>query len=116
MRTRILTNALIVVISSVMAPGCLINSSSETIVQPDAERCTVDFESDDALSIFQAKVQRRYEHGKGLKSTSSFAIPFVIHTKNRRVLSENAFYNLQVAKADVDGNGMITLAEARVYD
>ena len=116
MRQNRIVQALIVAITSVMVPSCLFSSTSDTIVHPDAERRTTRFENDEALIAFQATVHRRYERGKGVKSSSSFAIPFVVHSESRQVLSENAFYNEQVTKADVDGDGAITLIEARAYD
>jgi len=75
----------------------------------------VDFESEEALSTFQRTVRQRYEAGGGVVEKSGFAIPFVIATGERRVLSENAFYNGEVAKADADGDGKISDAEARAY-
>jgi hypothetical protein len=95
--------------------GCLINSSNEKVVQPDAKRVAVDFESEQALATFQKAVAARYAGDGGVVSRSGFAIPFVIGASEKRVLSENAFYNAQVVKADADGDGRLSEAEARVY-
>lgn len=95
--------------------GCLINSSKEKIIEPDAPRMTINFESETAMQMFQKKVSEHYEAGDGVQSRSDFGIPFVIGTSETKVLSENAFYNAQVKKTDVNGDGTITQAEARVY-
>jgi hypothetical protein len=97
------------------AGGCLINSGSEKVVDSDAKRLKVDFESEEALTTFQRAVRERYEAGGGVVSKSGFAIPFVIAAGERRVLSENAYYNGEVAKADANGDGKIADAEARAY-
>jgi hypothetical protein len=95
--------------------GCLINSGSEKVVESDAKRLKVDFETEDGLSTFQRTVRQRYEAGGGVVGTSGFAIPFVVAVGEKRVLSENAYYNGEVAKADANGDGKISDAEARAY-
>jgi hypothetical protein len=102
-------------ICAVAAGGCLINSSSEKVLEPDAPRTTVQFESEKAMAAFQKEVQGRYRSGGGERGSGAFAIPFVIAVAEKRVLSENAFYNTQVRNADVNGDGTISDAEARVY-
>ena len=95
--------------------GCLINSASREVIEPDAPRTTVQFQSEKAMATFQKEVHGRYRAGAGEQGSGAFAVPFVMAVSETRVLSENAFYNTQVRKADVDGNGTITEAEARVY-
>jgi hypothetical protein len=95
--------------------GCLINSSSERVVEPDAPRTGVQFESETAMATFQKEAEHRYRAGGGVQGRGGFGIPFVIGVSEKRVLSENAFYNTQVRKADVNGDGSISDAEARVY-
>ena len=97
------------------AGGCLINSASEKVIEPDAPRTTVNFESEKAMASFQKAVNNRYRSGGGERGSGAFAIPFVIAVAEKRVLSENAFYNTQVRNADVNGDGTISDAEARVY-
>src|SRR5436189_199191 len=58
---------------------------------------------------------QRHEAGGGVVGTSGFAIPFVVADGEKRVLSENAYYNGEVAKADANGDGKISDAEARAY-
>ena len=95
--------------------GCLINSSNTKVIEPDAPRTSVQFQSETAMAKFQKAAENRYRAGGGERGSGSFAIPFVIAASETRVLSENAFYNTQVRKADVDGDGTISDAEARVY-
>ena len=95
--------------------GCLINSSNEKVVEPDAKRIAVDFESEQSLETFQKAANARYASGGGVVGKSGLAIPFVIAASERRVLSENAFYNAQVRKADTNGDGVVSNVEARVY-
>ena len=95
--------------------GCLINSSRTKVIEPDAPRMSVQFQSETAMAAFQKAAENRYRTGGGERGSGAFAIPFVIAASETRVLSENAFYNTQVRKADVDGDGSISEAEARVY-
>ncbi len=95
--------------------GCLINSESEVVVDRDAPRVAVSFENDEAMTLFQQEVERRRRRGDASQGKSGFAIPFLIATSEKRVLSDNAFYNQQVEKADVNRDGWINLAEAKAY-
>src|SRR5687768_13613113 len=95
--------------------GCLINSSNREVIEPDAKRMAVQFESEKAMAGFQKEVYHRYRAGGGEQGSGAFAVPFVMAVSETRVLSENAFYNRQVHKADVNGDGTISDAEARVY-
>jgi hypothetical protein len=100
---------------AVAGGGCLINSSSKKVLEPDAPRMSVQFQSETAMAKFQKAVDHRYLAGGGEQGSGAFAVPFVIAASETRVLSENAFYNTQVRKADVNGDGSISDAEARVY-
>lgn len=102
-------------VCAVAGGGCLINSASKKVVEPDAPRMSVQFQSETAMAKFQREVENRYRAGGGEQGSGAFAVPFVIAASETRVLSENAFYNTQVRKADVNGDGSISDAEARVY-
>ena len=103
-----------VVVVAAVSGGCLINSSREKVLEPDAPRTTVNFESEEALASFQKEVATRYPEGSE-QNSSFFGVPFVVGISTTKVLSENAFYNAQVRKADADGDGTISNAEARAY-
>src|SRR5262245_6175247 len=113
MRAAVAGSALVVSCASLQS--CLFSPISERILEPDPARRTVRFESDAGLEQFQRTVVRCYRNGAAVRSQSEFAIPFVLHTESREVLSENAYYNEQVAKADVDGDGVLSDAECRAY-
>ena len=102
-------------VCAIAGGGCLINSASEKVIEPDAQRMSVQFESEKGMAAFQKEANSRYRAGGGERGSGALAIPFVIAAAEKRVLSENAFYNTQVRKADVNGDGMISDAEARVY-
>ena len=95
--------------------GCLFTSASEKVIEPDAPRKSVQFESETAMAAFQKEADNRYLAGGGERGSGAFCIPFVVAIAETRVLSENAFYNMQVRKADANGDGTISDAEARVY-
>jgi hypothetical protein len=95
--------------------GCLINHESEVVIDREAPRAAVNFENDEAMTLFQEEIARRKRRGDASLGKSGFAIPFIIATSEKRVLSENAFYNQQVEIADVNRDGWISLAEAKAY-
>jgi hypothetical protein len=101
--------------TALILPGCLFTSHSDRVIEPGAARQTVKFESGTGLAQFQAAVEKRFKAGEAVHSESDFAIPFVIHAETRETLSENAFYNDQITKADVDGDGLISDDESRAY-
>ena len=97
------------------AGGCLINAEGERIVREKEPRRTIDFESETGLERFQQAVQQRGSWSSRYQGESSFGIPFIIGIEQRRVISENAFYNDQVTAADVNGDGTLSDAEVRGY-
>lgn len=94
--------------------GCLVNSHGEKVVGEAEQRKAVDFENDTAVRIFTETVKDRYPDSKDL-GKSRFAIPFLIAASEKRVLSENAFFNREVQRADLDADGEISEAEARAH-
>ena len=104
-----------VAVCALAGGGCLVNSATTKVLEPDAPRMSVKFQSETGMAAFQKAAENRYRAGGGERGSGSFAIPFVVAAAETRVLSENAFYNTQVRKADVDGDGSISDAEARVY-
>ena len=96
--------------------GHLVSSSRVSVLEPDAQRVGVGFESPHAESEFQAALAQRYARGDAVKRhTASSTIPLLWGSEDRAVLSENGFFNEQVALADGDRNGTISDAEADAY-
>lgn len=103
------------VIAAALLSGCLVSTSSTQVAEPEAERAAVAFESDRALAVFQDQVHALYADGDAELSKSSWGVPLLYGSSERTVLSENAHYNQQIARADVDADGVITEAEAATY-
>jgi len=93
-------------------PGCLFHSQHDKVVECDAIRTAVAFENDAAMQRFQHTVNARYAHGAAVQSESDFCIPFLIAVEERRVLSESAWWNTEVVRADADADGTISEAES----
>ena len=95
--------------------GCLINAGGDAIVRRSEDRVAVNFESEPGLVGFQQAVRLRGDEDGRYLGKSQFAIPFLIDVDQRRVLSENAFYNDQVKAADVNADATLSDAEVRAY-
>ncbi len=108
------TSAAVLCLVCLLCGGCLISSSGEKIVQADAKRQAVEFASEAGMIDFTQAVEQRYPHKSHL-GNSSFAVPFLIGISERKVLSENAFFNLQVDNADLNKDGILSDAEVNAY-
>ena len=95
--------------------GCLFNATGEKVVRGREERRKIDFESEQALVDFESTVRRRDTSMTRNQGQSQVMIPFILYVDQTRVLSSNAFYNDEVAAADVDGDGILSDAEVRAY-
>ena len=71
------------------------------ILNPTVQRSPVVFESDQAMSAFESALAARYAGGAADLPPGR--------------LSQNAFFNREIAEADVDGDGIISDAEALRY-
>ena len=78
--------------------GC---ASKGRVLNPTVGTTPVLFESDGAREAFSDEIEQRYEAG---------AAKLPVGT-----LSKNAFYNQQVQRADLDGDGIISDSEAFRY-
>ena len=96
----------------VAAGGCIV-SARETEVRADEPRLIARFESDDGLARFQRVVRERAEWDREVGG-SAVVLPFVVLARGE-TLSRNAFYNDQLAAADVDADGLIRDAEVDGY-
>jgi hypothetical protein len=66
------------------------------------------------MTTFVNAVNSRYP-GERDMGRSFFGIPFIIGASSHSVLSENAYFNAQVKRADLNDDGTISDAEARAY-
>jgi hypothetical protein len=98
----------------VCSNGCLVFHSRERVVREDEPRRSVRFSSTRAQRDFNTtaldpKDRRRND------STSVLGVPFVMFYYNSTKLSDNAWYNDQLADCDGDGDGLITDTEVVAY-
>jgi hypothetical protein len=99
-----------------LSDGHLLSTSRVAVLEPDARRVQVRFESPRAEAEFGRAMAERLARGDAVKRRSaSSTIPLLWGSEDRAVLSENAFYNEQIALADLDRDGMVSDAEADAY-
>jgi hypothetical protein len=60
-----------------LASGCLVNTSDREILEPDTQRCAVEFQSDAGLDSFQGNVQARYAKGDAVQERSGSSFPLL---------------------------------------
>lgn len=108
-------DTLAVALASDSPTGHLFGSSSVTVIRPDAQRVGASFDSQGTATHFAELVEAHYARGGAVRARTESVIPLFYGTEERRVLSENAFYNEQVELADQDRNGVITGVELRHY-
>ena len=97
------------------ASGCLASSQQTRVAEAGVRRAPVSFEDATSRRVFVRAVQTRYRSGDARLSRTSWGIPFVYGSSDTTVLSENAFFNRQVDRADTDSNGVISAQEAVQY-
>jgi len=97
------------------ASGCLISTRDTDVLEPEATRDAVHFESDEGMQSFQQSVLARHESGDAIQETSGSSFPLLWSTRTTTVLSENAFYNDEARDADLDDDHLISDAEVRAY-
>jgi hypothetical protein len=85
------------------------------VLDPSAQRIAVRFESAWAEQAFEQALAERRRRGEAVRGRTTGGLPLVWTSEERSVLSENAFYNEQAKRVDVDGNGLIDDEEARSY-
>ena len=72
------------------------------------------FESQEAAESFN-RVASNDDIRKSLGSSASFGIPFLIGLSKETVPSQNAFYNDQIGRCDINGDGIISNQEAEAF-
>lgn len=104
---------IIAVLLSPGLTGCLAIHTAKRVSRRNEPRKAVHFASVRAWETFHFKFSQ-LEAPK--KNTSTFLVPFLaLHTKEW-TLSPNAFYNDEITRCDIDGDGTITDEEARAYN
>ena len=93
-------HALLILLAGAALAGC---SHEAVVLNPKVARAPVVFESPQAADTFDEAHEDRYDDGAARVATL------------RGVLSENAFFNREVAIADRDGDGIISDHEALRY-
>ena len=94
--------------------GCLFVQHKTRVVRDKEALRPVQFESDQACSVFEAGVHE-LQANKQSTDADVLAIPFVCVYSRTNVLSDNAIYNDQESASDTDGDNTITLQEALDY-
>ncbi len=101
----------LIIALTVCCSGCLLNHSQKRVIREHAERTPVQFESLNAAESFN-KIANSEDLRKSLGSSASFGVPFLIGLSRESVPSQNAFYNDQVIRCDINSDGLISDQEA----
>ena len=91
--------------------GCI---STERTYYRDAERIKVSFENDAAGRIFYEALSKSAGSRRS-ESKTQISIPIILDHKERTLDGENLLFNDAVLRCDSNGDGKITLLEARIY-
>jgi hypothetical protein len=110
LRSR-LALAAVALCSLALFPGCLTLFSKTEVVRGDESRKPVRFESQQAAEEFNSAVKWKSKSLGG----SHLGIPFVTFYEKDRQLSASAHFNDCVTRCDTDQDGVITLAEAKIF-
>jgi len=94
--------------------GCLISHSQKRVIREGEVRQPIRFESEETALLFN-EMATSDEARKSEGSSASFGIPFLVGLSRSSVPSHNAFYNDQVSKCDVNGDGLISDCEAEEF-
>lgn len=93
-------HGLLLLLASLALMGC---SHEALVLNPKVARAPIVFVSPQAADTFDDALEDRYDDGAARVATL------------RGVLSQNAFFNREVAVADQDGDGIISDHEALRY-
>lgn len=107
---RVLAAALALV-SFTLLPGCLTLFSKTEVVRGEEPRRPITFENLEAAEVFHNSIKNTPLNLGG----TDLSIPFItLYTKERQ-LSDNARFNDCVIRCDSNQDGIITLAEAKIF-
>ncbi len=111
MNSLLIRSALLAVLTATLN-GCI--SSKETVYR-ETERVKVEFENDTAARVFHDAFAKSPESRQRNEKTTTFTIPFLIHTQRTEKDSENTSFNAAVRRCDTNTDGKITESEARLF-
>ena len=100
-------------IATFICPGCLVMGDKTEYLRKNEETKKIELESEEAGRLFHRQ-RRRAEHCTST-SYEHLIIPFICACSKSIKLSSNARYNDEINRCDVNGDGIITLIEARAY-
>jgi hypothetical protein len=104
---------LLLTLAILFCPGCLLVQDKKEYLRRDESVKKIEFESEEAGRLFHK--QRKRNRCRTQAGRESLVIPFIIVYHKKTELSSNARYNDEIEKCDSNGDGMITLSEARIY-
>lgn len=111
LRARIVA-AVFAVALLALVPGCLTLFSKTEVVRGDEPRRPIRFESARAAETFNKTLKDKSAHLGG----THLGVPFVTLYSKQRQLSDSAHFNDCVARCDTDQDGVVTLAEAQIFE
>jgi hypothetical protein len=94
--------------------GCLFVRHNTRVVREKEALRPIQFESDQARSVFEAGVHELQAH-KETSGGDVVAVPLLCWYSHVNELSDNAIYNDQESACDTNGDNIITLEEALPY-
>jgi len=103
--------AVFAVASLALLPGCLTLFSKTEVIRGEEPRRPVRFENQQAAEVFNKALKDKSASLGG----THMGIPFITFYSKDRQLSDSAHFNDCVLRCDTDQDGMITLAEARMF-
>ncbi|MCK4628280.1 MAG: hypothetical protein KAT56_04715 [Sedimentisphaerales bacterium] len=104
---------LLLTLAVLFCPGCLIMQNKKEYLRRDEPVKKIEFESEEAGRLFHK--QRKRNRCRTQANQKTLVIPFIVVYNKQTELSSNARYNNEIDKCDSNGDGMITLSEARIY-
>jgi hypothetical protein len=111
LRARLAAAALAVA-SLAFLPGCLTLFSKTEVVRGEEPRRPIRFENQQSAEEFNRAVKWKSKSMGG----AHVGVPFITLYSRDRQLSESAHFNDCVARCDTDQDGVITLAEAKIFE
>ena len=104
----------LIIALAVCCNGCLLNHTQKRVIRENEARFPVQFESQNAAESFHT-IANSEDIRKSLGSSASFGVPFLIGLSRESVPSQNAFYNDQVIRCDINSDGFISDQEANSF-